>query len=213
MITTILVNGDVSEGRIPVTDSSVLRGDGCFEVLKCYDGRPFALDEHLDRLERSASALEIELPRRDDLEAWVTAICDELVDGAVRIVVTRGATVPGVDDQSNVIVFGHPSDAPSEPARLHPLAAPWHSAGVEWALSGVKFLSYAPNLSATRVAVNAGYDDALLLTTDGVMLGDSGAGTRDPRLDYTPCRARSRRRIRYRGRRGQIRHGSARRGQ
>ena len=42
---------------VPVTDSSVLRGDGCFEVLKAYNGVPFALDAHLDRLERSAAAL------------------------------------------------------------------------------------------------------------------------------------------------------------
>ena len=67
MITTILLNGEPSDGRIPVTDSSVLRGDGCFEVLKSYQGKPFALDRHLDRLERSAKALEIELPARESL--------------------------------------------------------------------------------------------------------------------------------------------------
>lgn len=170
MTTTVLINGHVSDGRVPVTDSSVLRGDGCFEVLKSYGGRPFAVDEHLDRLEKSARALDIDLPRRDDLEAWVDEVSEELGEGAVRIVVTRGSSIPGGSDPSNVIVFGHPWSPPETPARLHPVSAPWHASGSDWALAGVKFLSYAPNLSATREAVSAGFDDALLTTTDGVIL-------------------------------------------
>ena len=62
MTSTVLINGTASDAGIPVTDSAVLRGDGCFEVLKAYDGVALALDLHLDRLERSAAALEIELP-------------------------------------------------------------------------------------------------------------------------------------------------------
>ncbi len=46
----VLINGEESSGTVPVIDSSVLRGDGCFEVLKAYDGKPFTLEEHLDRL-------------------------------------------------------------------------------------------------------------------------------------------------------------------
>ena len=40
-----------------------LRGDGAFEVIRLYGGRPFALDDHLDRLERSAAAIELEVDR------------------------------------------------------------------------------------------------------------------------------------------------------
>ncbi len=170
MITKVLINGDVSDGRIPVTDSSVLRGDGCFEVLKAYDGRAFAIDEHLDRLERSAAALQITLPRRADLLDWIETIAGEVVEGAVRLVVTRGSSVPGLDEPSNVIVFGHSWDAEPGPARLYPVTAPWHSSGSTWSLAGAKTISYAPNLAATREANGAGFDDALLLSSDGVML-------------------------------------------
>lgn len=170
MTTTVLVNGHVSDGKMPVTDSSVLRGDGCFEVLKSYGGRPFAIDEHLDRLERSARALGIELPRRDDLEAWVTSVSEELVDGAVRIVVTRGSALPEERAEPNVIVFGHQWQVNGGAVRLGPVAAPWHAAGVEWALAGAKTISYAPNLAATRAAIAAGFDEALLVTTDDVIL-------------------------------------------
>ena len=170
MITEVLINGSPSEGTIPVTDSSVLRGDGCFEVLKSYGGRPFALDEHLDRLQRSATALGIDLPDRSSLEEWIEKTASELVDGAVRVVVTRGSSVPGLDAPPNVIVFGHPSAGGDEPGTLYPLTAPWHAAGVSWDLAGAKVISYAPNMAASRRAQAAGFEDALLLSTDGVIL-------------------------------------------
>lgn len=170
MITEVLINGSPSEGTIPVTDSSVLRGDGCFEVLKAYGGRPFALDEHLDRLQGSATALGIDLPDRTSLEEWIEKTAAELVDGAVRVVVTRGSSVPGLDAPSNVIVFGHSSAGGDEPGSLYPLTAPWHAAGVDWDLAGAKVISYAPNMAASRRAQAEGFEDALLLSTDGVIL-------------------------------------------
>ncbi len=168
-LTTLLVNGEPSDGLIPLTDSVVLRGDGCFEVLKSYSGTPFALEEHLDRLERGAAALGIELPGRSDITSWITRISEEVGDGAVRVVVSRGPA-QGFEGEKVVAVFGHPWDRPQGPASLYPLEAPWHAAGVEWDLAGVKHLSYAPNMAAVRRANAEGFEDALLLTTDGMIL-------------------------------------------
>ena len=170
MIGTIFINGEPGDGRIPVTDSSVLRGDGCFEVLKAYGGKPFELEGHLDRLERSARALEIDLPPRTDLTTWVEKSAAEVGDGAVRVVVTRGAAVPGLDDPVRVIVFSHPWPETGDSTTLFPVVAPWHGAGIDWDLAGAKVISYAPNLAATRRAQNSGFEDALLLTTGAVML-------------------------------------------
>jgi branched-chain amino acid aminotransferase len=47
------------ETFIPVTDEGFLRGDGVFEVVRIYSGQPFALTEHLDRIERSAANLQL----------------------------------------------------------------------------------------------------------------------------------------------------------
>jgi branched-subunit amino acid aminotransferase/4-amino-4-deoxychorismate lyase len=170
MTNRVLINGADSEGTIPVTDSSVLRGDGCFEVLKAYSGRPFALDEHLDRLARSAKALDIALPGRHELGQWITDIAATGGDCAVRVVVTRGSAVPGDTPEPVVVVFAHPWSKEAGPARLLPVPAPWHAAGVDWELAGAKVLSYAPNMAATRRAVAEGFDDALLTTVDGTVL-------------------------------------------
>jgi branched-subunit amino acid aminotransferase/4-amino-4-deoxychorismate lyase len=167
---TILVNGVASDSGVPVTDSSVLRGDGCFEVLKAYGGRAFALDEHLDRLEGSAKALEISLPDRDEIASWIDSVAGECPDCAVRVVVTRGSAIPGSPTEPMVIVFAHSWEPPVGPATLFPVTAPWHAAGVDWALAGAKVLSYAPNVAATRSARGSGFDDALLLTVEGSVL-------------------------------------------
>src|SRR4051795_9473434 len=78
------------EATIPATDEGLLRGDGAFEVIRVYDGRAFALEDHLRRLERSASNLRLPL----DLEA-VRADANRLLahagggpdHGALRIVI------------------------------------------------------------------------------------------------------------------------------
>jgi branched-subunit amino acid aminotransferase/4-amino-4-deoxychorismate lyase len=170
MTTRVLINGEESDGTVAVTDSSVLRGDGCFEVLKARSGRVHALDLHLDRLSRSAAILDIPLPPRADMEKWVRSVAGEGLDCAVRIVVTRGSSVPGEPGGPLVIVFGHAAVRAEGPETLLPVVAPWHAAGRPWELAGAKILSYAPNMSATRRATAEGFGDALLLTVDDVML-------------------------------------------
>lgn len=168
-LTTILVNGRPSDGLIPITDSTVLRGDGCFEVLRSYGGKAFALEEHLDRLELSSRALMIDLPPRADIASWVESVAGEIGDGAVRIVVSRGPA-QGFEGEQVVAVFGQEWQSPTDPISLYPLEAPWHPAGRAWDLTGVKFLSYAPHMAAFRRARAEGFDDALLLTSERVIL-------------------------------------------
>src|SRR5687767_1819712 len=80
---------------IPVTDEGLLRGDGVFEVVRVYDGRPYALDEHLDRMTRSAANLRLPgaLPRAE-YEQEAAALLEErggtAFDGCLRLVLTRG---------------------------------------------------------------------------------------------------------------------------
>ncbi len=65
-----------AETTIPLKDDGLYRGDGVFEVIRLYGGRPFALDDHLDRLERSAAAIELDARARrlePEIEALLAA--------------------------------------------------------------------------------------------------------------------------------------------
>jgi branched-chain amino acid aminotransferase len=148
---------DASEARIPVTDDGFLRGDGVFEVIRLYGGRPFALDDHLARLANSAANLRVPVDVdavRADVEALVEA--NDLREAALRVVITRGG-------HRLVLV-----------ETLKPLPATLAVTSIEYAptrvLDGIKSLSYAANVLARRLAQEGGGDEALLVTPHGRVL-------------------------------------------
>lgn len=120
----------------------------------------------MDRLARSAAALDIALPARADLEAWSERVAADAGDCAVRVLASGGPDGAG----STVVVLPLAVPERAESLRLRSVPAPWHPAGAAWELAGVKTLSYAPNMAATRVAEQDGYDDALLIGRDGQVL-------------------------------------------
>lgn len=93
------------DAKISVYDHGFLYGDGVFEGIRAYHGRVFKLDEHLDRLYRSAKAIMLEIPlSRDGLR---TAVLEGLKrnglsDGYVRLIVTRGRGDLGLDPRKCV---------------------------------------------------------------------------------------------------------------
>jgi branched-chain amino acid aminotransferase len=148
-----------SAASIPATDEGLLRGDGVFEVIRVYDGHPFAFEDHLRRLERSA--LNLRLPV--DLEA-IRADANRLLAHAglgpdhelLRILVTRGGR--------RVLLT---EALPQYPDHLRVASITYSPTRV---LDGVKSLSYAANMLASRLAKERGYDEALLVTPHGRVL-------------------------------------------
>ena len=49
----------VGEATVPASDEGLLRGDGAFELVRVYCGRPFTLAEHLARLERTCATVRL----------------------------------------------------------------------------------------------------------------------------------------------------------
>jgi len=146
-----------AEAMVPMKDDGLYRGDGAFEVIRLYEGRPFALGDHLDRLERSAAAIQLEFDRAA-LEREIDALLAEAggPDGQLRLIVTRGG---------RRIAAVEPIPAHAESLSL---ATVTYNPSV--ILTGVKSLSYAANMQATRLAQAQGADEAVLVTPDGTVL-------------------------------------------
>src|SRR5438270_10705260 len=91
------------EATVSVFDHGLLYGDGVFEGIRAYNGRVFKLERHIDRLFDSAKAIRLEIPlTRERLAALVVEACRQnaVVDGYVRLVVTRGAGDLSLDPRS-----------------------------------------------------------------------------------------------------------------
>jgi branched-chain amino acid aminotransferase len=146
-----------AEATVGLKDDGLYRGDGAFEVIRLYGGKPFALVDHLDRLERSAGAIELGFDRAA-LEGEIASLLAEAgpVEGQMRLIVTRGG---------RRIAATEPIPPHGETVAL---------AGVTYCptviLDGVKSLSYAANMQATRIAKGKGADEAVLVRPDGTVL-------------------------------------------
>jgi branched-chain amino acid aminotransferase len=149
--------GPVEDARIPVTDEGLLRGDGAFEVLRLYGGRPFALSDHLERLRRSCEGLRLEADHAA-LEAELAALLEEAgpVDGLLRVVLTRGGRrIAIVEPLPHRPPVARVATVTYAPGRI---------------LDGLKTLSYAGNMLAGRLAQERGFDEGLLVTPHGRVL-------------------------------------------
>jgi branched-chain amino acid aminotransferase len=156
------LDGDImpaAEATIPATDDGLLRGDGVFEVIRVYDGVPFALEEHLERLRCSAANLrlpiDVEAVRADTHRLLAQAGAGD-DHGALRVVLTRGG---------RRLLLTEPVGVYEERLRLGIVTySPTR------VLDGVKSLSYAANMLAGRLSRERGFDEALLVTPHGRVL-------------------------------------------
>jgi branched-chain amino acid aminotransferase len=149
--------GPTEEATIALADDGLYRGDGVFEVIRVYRGRPFALAEHLDRLERSAETIELPVERaafEPEIDALLQRAGD--ADSQLRLIVTRGgrriALIEPLVDWGATVSLATVTYSPSV------------------ILTGVKSLSYGPNMQATRIAKGRGAAEALLVRPDGIVL-------------------------------------------
>jgi branched-chain amino acid aminotransferase len=152
--------GPADELTIPATDEGLLRGDGVFEVIRVYEGTPFALEAHLDRLERSGANLRLPEVFRGELGKEIPELLDARggagFDGLLRVVVTRGG---------RRLLLTEPAPAQPDGVRLGFVTyAPTR------VLDGIKSLSYGGNMLCTRLAQERGFDEALLVTPHGRVL-------------------------------------------
>ncbi len=176
----VWINGKLyskEEAVVSVFDHGLLYGDGVFEGIRSYSGKVFRLDDHLKRLWESAHAIRLEIPMsREALASAVyeTLKVNNLTDGYIRLVVTRGAGSLGLDPDrcSNpqvIIITDHIALYPREfyehglaiitvsVVRNHPAALS----------PRIKSLNYLNNILAKLEGKQAGCVEALMLNTKG----------------------------------------------
>jgi 4-amino-4-deoxychorismate lyase len=162
---------------VAVTDLILVRGEGIFETVRLYDGRPFRLDEHLERLARSAAAVGVDL-RGLDVEgvAMRAAAAADGADAMLRIVCSKGED----DDGTGRLVWAVCSELPegldADRARglrlvlLGMAVDPLVRAASPWLLPGVKSTSYAVNMATQRAARALGAEEAVFTGLGGELL-------------------------------------------
>jgi 4-amino-4-deoxychorismate lyase len=163
-------------------DLAVVRGDGVFETLLIRAGRPRGVRLHLERLARSATAMELPAP---DLDQWRGAIdraaelwSEELGtsdEALVRLVYTRGRE-HGYAPTAYLTVEAVPervASARADGVSVITLERGFSidlAAKAPWQLLGAKTLSYATNMAALRHAASEGYDDVIFVSSEGAIL-------------------------------------------
>ena len=184
----VSVNGALlpAEGaHLSVFDRGFQLGDGVFETLRARGGHVTELAEHLVRLRRSAEGLGFELP--SELDAWIVPGIDELLsaeglggpqgDASIRITVSRGTVFgrgllpPQANATPTIVIQAWP---------VPPTPADHLEQGLHLVVSAVrrdpsspvvalKTTSRADYVYARLEARRAGADDALFLTTEGLL--------------------------------------------
>ncbi len=103
---------DESEAKISVFDHGLLYGDGVFEGIRVYDGKIFELQAHIDRLYRSANAIRLLIAQNPQTlmkNVQTTVAANDIDDGYIRLVVTRGIGTLGLNPlickQSMIIII------------------------------------------------------------------------------------------------------------
>ncbi len=173
-----------SEAKISVFDHGLLYGDGVFEGIRFYSGRVFRLDQHIQRLFDSARAIHLAIPMTFEelIQATLDTIrANNLVDGYIRLVVTRGVGNLGLNPyqcpKASVIIIAatialYPEECYTQglklvtcaTRRLPPAVFP----------PQVKSLNYLNNIMAKIEAIQAGAQEGLMLNEQGYVAECTG---------------------------------------
>jgi 4-amino-4-deoxychorismate lyase len=168
---------DPTEPVLHADDEAFLRGRGAFETIRVYGGRPFRLDDHLERLAGSSERLDLPAVDTDAFRALAGQAIEAAGGGDV---VLRLYLTPGREGEGRPTALAMVSTIPAvlEERRATgmrmitvPLGLdPDLRAEAPWLLGGVKSTSYAVNMAAEAEARRRGADDAVFLAAGPIVL-------------------------------------------
>lgn len=173
-----------SEAKVSVFDHGLLYGDGVFEGIRAYNCLVFKLKEHLARLYESAHTIMLKIPlTKDQLTDAIieTLKINQIRDGYIRVVVTRGTGDLGLDPQKckKATVFIITDKITLYPEKLYRdgmdiITVPTVRNLPEAVNPSIKSLNYLNNIMAKIEATNSGYSEALMLNHQGYVAECTG---------------------------------------
>ena len=183
----IYINGQIvpqEDAKISVFDHGLLYGDGVFEGIRAYNGKIFTLDEHLDRLYDSATAISLKIPitKAEMAEAIKqTMKANNLTDSYIRLVVTRGVGKLGLDPNKcatpQIIIITDTIELYSKALYERGLDIVTvttirnHFSALD---PKIKSLNYLNNILAKIESIQSGAGEALMLNKDGYVAECAG---------------------------------------
>lgn len=172
---------DLDQAAISIRDRGFLLGDGLFETLRCEQGVPLFLEQHLERMNAGLECLHYPLRlKTTDTNIIIRTLLKknhlEQQTASVRITVTRGEGPRGVSiaqcDQPTLLITAeefHPANTALS------LTVSIFTRNDTSPLSRFKTLDYLPSICAKQAALSNNFDDALLLNTKGEVVCTSVA--------------------------------------
>ncbi len=167
-----------SEAKISVFDHGFLYGDGVFDDMIAVNSKIFRLEEHIDRLYKSTSAIGIKLDssKQTMKENIQKTLAKTGLNAAyLRAIVTRGAGYPLLDprvpNRPSIILIAHKEDVPSivggtyrtKEGAIRAIVASTRKTPSISIDARIKSLNYLNSILARLEAINAGVDEAIML--------------------------------------------------
>ena len=170
------VNGrfmPIADATVSIEDRGMQFGDGVYEVIVAYDGRPFQLESHMQRLRRSAAGIGLDYdfdnkPLEDVLREGLRR--SGLDDAMIYVQLTRGTAprvhlIPKGITPTVIMTFKPRPVVPEDLVRrgMSVMTTP----ETRWAKCYIKAITLLPNILARTEADRRGYDDAIFVTEAG----------------------------------------------
>ncbi|MFR1518637.1 MAG: aminotransferase class IV [Clostridia bacterium] len=157
--------GPLEEMRIPMLDRACYFGDGVYDFSLAYNGKIFALEEHVDRLYRSASMIEIEIPyTKEEMKAILREAAEKSECEKVSVYwqVSRGTAIrnhvfPETNVKANLMIMVKPGSTPGEDAAYKLITLE----DTRYLHCNIKTINLLPSVIAAEKARKAGCDEAV----------------------------------------------------
>ena len=175
------VNGEflpIDQKVIPVDERGHQFGDGVYEMFRVYEGTPFLVDEHLERLKKSADAIQLSLPySKEEFKQIIAEGIERSKEknAEVYLQVTRGIAArnhlfPNVNPSTSMTV-----------RKVKHIPIEYYQKGVSailmederWKNCYIKSLNLLPNVLAKQAAYEKGCLEAILVKDGYVKEGSS----------------------------------------